>query len=160
MELLTVKVEIPEGANVIIGQTHFIKSVEDLYEAIVNTSPGIRFGIAFNESSGPCLIRKDGNDEQLIKKAVETARNIGAGHIFVIFMKEGFPIQVLPSIKDTREVCRIFCATANPLEVVVCQTEQGRGVIGVVDGFSPKGVESDSDVEKRIELLQKFGYKR
>lgn len=160
MELLTVKLEIPEGANVIIGQTHFIKSVEDLYEAIVNTSPGIRFGIAFNESSGPCLIRKDGNDEQLIQKAVETARNIGAGHIFVIFMKEGFPIQVLPSIRDTREVCRIFCATANPLEVVVCQTEQGRGVIGVVDGFSPKGVESDSDVEERIELLQKFGYKR
>ncbi|MGQ9614865.1 MAG: adenosine-specific kinase [Spirochaetota bacterium] len=160
MELLTVKVEIPEGANVIIGQTHFIKSVEDLYEAIVNTSPGIRFGIAFNESSGPCLIRKDGNDEQLIQKAVETARNIGAGHIFVIFMKEGFPIQVLPSIRDTREVCRIFCATANPLEVVVCQTEQGRGVIGVVDGFSPKGVESDSDVEERIELLKKFGYKR
>jgi hypothetical protein len=160
MELLTVKVDIPEGANVIIGQTHFIKSVEDLYEAMMNTAPGIRFGIAFNESSGPCLIRKDGNDEQLIQKAVETAQNIGAGHIFVIFMKEGFPIQVLPSIKETREVCRIFCATANPLEVVVCQTEQGRGVLGIVDGFSPKGVESDADVKKRIELLQKFGYKR
>jgi len=160
MEFLTVKVDIPEGANVIIGQTHFIKSVEDLYEAMMNTAPGIRFGIAFNESSGPCLIRKDGNDEQLIQKAVETAQNIGAGHIFVIFMKEGFPIQVLPSIRETREVCRIFCATANPLEVVVCQTEQGRGVLGVVDGFSPKGVESDADVKKRIELLQKFGYKR
>lgn len=160
MELTTVKVEIPEGANVIVGQTHFIKSVEDLYEAVVNTAPQIRFGVAFNESSGPCLVRKDGNDEQLVQKAVETAQAIGAGHIFVIFMREGFPIQVLPSIRETREVCRIFCATANPLEVVVCQTEQGRGVLGVIDGFPPKGVERDADVKKRIELLQKFGYKR
>jgi adenosine/AMP kinase len=151
---------MPEGANIIIGQTHFIKSVEDLYEAIVNTSAQIQFGIAFNEASGPCLVRKDGNSEELIKHAVKTAMDIGAGHVFVIFIQEGFPVNILPSIKATREVARVFCATANPLEVLVGETHQGRGVIGVVDGFSPKGVENEEDIQERKDLLRKFGYKR
>jgi len=160
MELITVSVQVPESTNVIIGQSHFIKTVEDLYEAVVNTSPAIRFGLAFNEASGPCLVRKDGNDRQLIDLAVETARSVGAGHLFVIYLKEGFPIQVLPAVREVREVVRIFCATANPLQVVVCETEQGRGVLGVVDGASPRGVEEAEETEARIELLKKFGYKR
>ena len=160
MELETVAIDIPEGANIILGQTHFIKSVEDLYEAVVNTSGHIRFGIAFNEASGVCLTRKDGNDERLTKLAVNTAQRIGAGHIFVIFLQDGFPINVLPSVKAVREVVRIFCATANPLEVIVAETQQGRGIVGVVDGFAPKGVESEKDIEERKSLLRKFGYKR
>ena len=160
MEIKTIKIDMPEGSNVIIGQTHFIKSVEDLYEAVVNTSAQIQFGIAFNEASGPCLVRKDGNSEELIKHSVDAAMKIGAGHIFVIFIKEGFPINILPSIKATREVARIFCATANPVEVIVGETEQGRGVLGVVDGFSPKGIENDEDIRERKDLLRKFGYKR
>lgn len=160
MDTTAIKVTIPEEANVIIGQAHFIKTVEDLYEAIVNTSPQLQFGIAFNEASGPCLVRKDGNNSDLIDQAVETARQIGAGHMFVIYVKGGFPIQIMPAIRETREVVRIFCATANPLEVIVAQTEQGRGVLGVVDGYAPKGVEGEQDIEERIELLKKFGYKR
>jgi adenosine/AMP kinase len=160
MEIKTIKIDMPEGSNVIIGQTHFIKSVEDLYEAVVNTSAQIQFGIAFNEASGPCLVRKDGNSEELIKHSVDAAIKIGAGHIFVIFIKEGFPINILPSIKSTREVARVFCATANPVEVIVGETEQGRGVLGVVDGFSPKGIENDKDIRERKDLLRKFGYKR
>ncbi len=160
MDLKSVKIDMPEGANVIIGQAHFIKSVEDLYEAVVNTSFQIQFGLAFNEASGPCLVRKDGNSEELVKYAVNAAVNIGAGHVFVIFIKEGFPVNILPSIKATREVARVFCATANPLEVLVAETEQGRGVIGVVDGFSPKGVENEEDIQERKDLLRKFGYKR
>jgi adenosine/AMP kinase len=160
MEIKTIKIDMPEGSNVIIGQTHFIKSVEDLYEAVVNTSAQIQFGIAFNEASGPCLVRKDGNNEELIKHSVNAAMKIGAGHVFVIFMNEGFPINILPSIKATREVARIFCATANPIEVIVGETEQGRGVLGVVDGLSPKGVENDEDISERKALLRKFGYKR
>jgi len=160
MNLKSVKIDMPEGANVIIGQAHFIKSVEDLYEAVVNTSFQIQFGLAFNEASGPCLVRKDGNSEELVEYAVKAAVNIGAGHVFVIFIKEGFPVNILPSIKATREVARVFCATANPLEVLVAETEQGRGVIGVVDGFSPKGVENEEDIQERKELLRKFGYKR
>jgi len=160
MELIPVTIDVPENTNVIIGQSHFIKTVEDLYEALVNTSAGIKFGIAFNEASGPCLIRKEGNDREMIKMAVDAARNIGSGHLFVIYLKEGFPINVLPSIKETREVVQIFCATANPLQVIVCQTEQGRAVVGVVDGFSPKGVETEQDEEARKSLLRKFGYKR
>ena len=160
MDFKSIKIDMPEGANIIIGQTHFIKSVEDLYEAVVNTSAHIQFGIAFNEASGPCLVRKDGNSEELIKHAVNAALSIGAGHVFVIFIKEGFPVNILPSIKATREVARVFCATANPIEVLVGETDQGRGVIGVVDGFSPKGVENEEDIQERKDLLRKFGYKR
>jgi adenosine/AMP kinase len=160
MDTTAIKVTIPEEANVIIGQAHFIKTVEDLYEAIVNTSPQLQFGIAFNEASGPCLVRKDGTNSDLIDQAVETARQIGAGHLFVIYIKGGFPIQIMPAIRETREVVRIFCATANPLDVIVAQTEQGRGVLGVVDGYAPKGVEGEREIEERIELLRKFGYKR
>ena len=160
MDFKSIKIDMPEGANIIIGQTHFIKSVEDLYEAVVNTSAHIQFGIAFNEASGPCLVRKDGNSEELIKHAVNAALSIGAGHVFVIFIKEGFPVNILPSIKATREVARVFCATANPIEVLVGETDQGRGVIGVVDGFSPKGVENEEDIQERKDLLRRFGYKR
>jgi adenosine/AMP kinase len=160
MDIKSIKIDVPEGTNIIIGQTHFIKSVEDLYEAIVNTSSHIKFGIAFNEASGVCLIRKEGNDQALIERAISAAREIGAGHVFVIYMRDGFPINILPSIKATREVATIFCATANPLEVIVCETGQGRGVLGVVDGFSPKGVEDDGQIKERKNLLRKFGYKR
>jgi adenosine/AMP kinase len=160
MDIKNIKIDVPEGTNIIIGQTHFIKSVEDLYEAIVNTTAHIKFGIAFNEASGVCLIRKEGNDQALIERAISAAREIGAGHVFVIYMRDGFPINILPSIKATREVATIFCATANPLEVIVCETGQGRGVLGVVDGFSPKGVEDDGQIKERKNLLRKFGYKR
>jgi hypothetical protein len=160
MELLTVRIDVPDGTNVIIGQSHFIKTVEDLYEAIVNTSAAIEFGVAFNEASGPCLIRKDGNDPLLIERAVAAALEIGAGHVFVVYLKNGFPINVLPSIREAREVVNVFCATANPLEVVVAATNQGRGIVGVIDGSSPKGVENDEDIRIRKELLRKFGYKR
>ena len=160
MEIKTVTIEIPEGSNIIVGQTHFIKSIEDLYEAVINTSGQIRFGIAFNEASGVCLTRKDGNDDRLTDCAVDAAQRIGAGHIFVIFLEKGFPINVLPSIKAVREVVQIFCATANPLEVIVGETPQGRGVMGVVDGFMPKGVESEEEIGERKTLLRKFGYKR
>jgi len=160
MEIKTVTIDIPEGANIIVGQTHFIKSIEDLYEAVVNTSGQIRFGIAFNEASGLCLIRKDGNDDRLTELAVDAAQRIGAGHVFVIFLENGFPINVLPSIKAVREVLQIFCATANPLEVIVGETSQGRGVMGVIDGFMPKGVEKEEETGERKALLRKFGYKR
>ena len=160
MELLGVKMNIPEGANLILGQTHFIKTVEDLYEAIVNTVPGMKFGIAFNEASGACLTRVEGNDEELKRVAVENATAMAAGHIFVIVLKEGYPINILKRIQDVPEVCGIFCATANPVEVIVAQTGQGRGILGVVDGFSPKGVEDAAGVTWRQELLRKIGYKR
>ena len=152
--------EIPEGGNLILGQTHFIKSVEDIYEAIVNTVPQMKFGIAFNEASGPCLTRGDGNDEALKALAVKYASTLAAGHIFVVVMRDGYPINVLGRIKDVPEVCSIFCATANPVEVVVAESEQGRGVIGVIDGSSPKGVETPEDVEKRRGFLRMIGYKR
>ncbi len=160
MELKTIRLELPENGNIIVGQTHFIKSVEDLYEAIVNTVPQMKFGIAFNEASGACLTRADGNDDALKQLAVRNAGAIGAGHLFVIAMREGYPINVLNRIKDVPEVCGIFCATANPVEVVVAETEQGRGVLGVIDGSSPKGVETEQDVEWRRGLLRKIGYKR
>ncbi|MBK9169316.1 MAG: adenosine-specific kinase [Bryobacterales bacterium] len=160
MELKTVRLEIPEGVNVILGQSHFIKTVEDLYEAIVNTGPQIRFGVAFNEASGPCLTRRDGNDAALIDLAVRNATAVGAGHMFFIALRDGFPINVLGRIKDVPEVCGIFCATANPVEVVVAATEQGRGILGVIDGSSPKGVETEADVATRIGFLRKIGYKR
>jgi adenosine/AMP kinase len=160
MELKSIQVEIPEGMNVIIGQAHFIKTVEDIYEAIVNTSPAILFGIAFNEASGVCLVRKDGTSDDCIALAVEAAESIGAGHVFVIYLKDAYPLQIIPSLRDVREVVRLFCATANPLQVVVCETDQGRGVMGVVDGYPPKGVEGRKDTEDRRNLLRQFGYKR
>ena len=160
MELKAIALEIPEGGNVILGQTHFIKTVEDLYEAIVNTAPQMKFGIAFNEASGACLTRVDGNDEGLNALATRNATAIGAGHTFVIAMQEGYPINILGRIKDVPEVCSIFCATANPVEVIVAETAQGRGILGVVDGASPKDVEGDADVKWRHDLLRKIGYKR
>jgi uncharacterized protein len=160
MELKLVPLEIPEGGNVIVGQTHFIKTVEDVYEAIVNTVPQMKFGVAFNEASGPCLTRVDGNDEALKQVAQKNASALAAGHVFVVVMREGYPINVLGRIKDVPEVCSIFCATANPVEVVVVESEQGRGVLGVIDGFPPKGVETAEDAEKRRGFLRMIGYKR
>jgi adenosine/AMP kinase len=160
MDISTVKVEIPDGCNVIIGQTHFIKTAEDLYEIIVTTVPHATFGIAFTEASGPCLIRTEGNDESLITASAETLRSIGAGHVFCIYLKNSFPINVLNQIKNCPEVCRIFCATANPLEVMVASSKQGKGIMGVIDGFPPKGLETAADKAQRREFLRKIGYKR
>jgi hypothetical protein len=160
MELKAIQLTIPENGNIILGQSHFIKTVEDIYEAIVNTSPHIRFGIAFNEASGDRLTRVDGNDEDLKQIAVRNATDVAAGHVFCVTLRDGFPINVLGRIQQAPEVANIFCATANPVQVIVAETEQGRGVLGVVDGFSPKGVETPEDVARRVELLQKFGYKR
>ena len=159
MDFKTVRVQIPDGANIILGQTHFIKTAEDLYEILAAASPHIKFGLAFTEASGPCLIRFEGNDSDLSQTAVTTVREIGAGHVFAIFLREAFPINVLNAIKLCPEVCRIYCATANPLEVVVAETEQGRGIMGVIDGASPKGVETDVDKAARKNLLRNFGYK-
>jgi adenosine/AMP kinase len=160
MELRAIRLEIPEGGNIIVGQTHFIKTAEDLYEAIVNTVPQARFGVAFNEASGPCLTRVEGNDEALKAVAARNATAIGAGHTFVVALREAYPINVLGRIKDVPEVCSVFCATANPVEVIVAETEQGRGILGVVDGFPPKGVEGEEDIRKRHEFLRRIGYKR
>ena len=160
MELESVRLEIPDGANLIVGQSHFIKTVEDIYEAIVNTVPQMKFGVAFNEASGACLTRVEGNDDALKAAAAGMATAVGAGHTFYIVMKDGFPINVLGRIKEVPEVCGIFCATANPVEVVVAQTAQGRGVLGVIDGASPKGIEGESDAAWRKDLLRKIGYKR
>jgi adenosine/AMP kinase len=159
MDLKTVRVQIPDGTNIILGQTHFIKTAEDLYEILAGSSPHIKFGIAFTEASGPCLIRHEGNDAGLTQTAITTVQTIGAGHVFAIFIREAFPINVLNSVKMCPEVCRIYCATANPLEVVVAETEQGRGIMGVIDGSSPKGVEQDADKTARKTLLRNFGYK-
>ena len=159
MEFKVVKMELPEGANIIIGRTHFIKTAEDLYEVVVNFSPKAKFGLAFCEASGPCLIRAEGNDEKLKATAIKNAQNIAAGHIFVLLLKEAFPINILNGIKSCPEVCSVLCATANPVEVIVAETEQGRGVIGIVDGFSPKGVETEEDVKKRKKFLRDIGYK-
>ncbi|BCU67524.1 adenosine monophosphate-protein transferase [Sulfolobales archaeon HS-7] len=160
VKLDVIRVDIPEGCNIILGQSHFIKTVEDLYEAMVTSSPHLKFGIAFVEASGKRLIRKDGNDESLINKAVEELKKIAAGHTFIIFLKEGYPINVLNRIKEVQEVVRVFAATANPLQVIVAETDQGRGILGVVDGYTPLGVESAQDVEERKGILRKFGYKR
>lgn len=160
MNFSLVPVAIPADANVIVGQSHFIKTVEDLYEAVVTSVPQAAFGLAFSEASGPCLIRKDGNDDELRQAAVDAATAIGAGHTFVLYLRNAFPINVLNRIKDCPEVCRIFCATANPLQVIVAQSDQGRGIVGVIDGSSPKGVEADSDRDWRVGFLQKIGYKR
>lgn len=160
MELKTVALEIPENGNIILGQSHFIKTVEDVYEAIVNTVPQMKFGVAFCEASGACLIRADGNDDALKDLAVKNAQAVAAGHTFVVCMKDGYPINLLTRIKDVPEVVGLYCATANPVEVVVAETAQGRGVLGVIDGFPPKGVEGPEDVEWRHSLLRKIGYKR
>jgi adenosine/AMP kinase len=160
MELKAIRVEVPENGNLVIGQSHFIKTVEDVYEAIVNTVPQMKFGIAFNEASGPCLTRVDGNDDELKALAARNATLIGAGHIFVVAMREGYPINILNVIGQAPEVCGIYCATANPVEVIVAETEQGRGILGVVDGYSPKGIESEEDAKQRHGFLRMIGYKR
>ncbi|MGC8927869.1 MAG: adenosine-specific kinase [Myxococcota bacterium] len=159
MELKVVDIKIPENSNIIIGQSHFIKTVEDLYEIFKTHLPSARFGIAFSEASGPCLIRKEGNDSELLSVAIENSKNIACGHTFVILMKDAYPINVLNAIKQCQEVANIFCATANPLQVVVAETEKGRGIIGVIDGSPPKGVESDEDIRKRKDFLRMIGYK-
>ena len=160
MDFLLIPVEIPADANFILGQTHFIKTVEDLYEVMVNSVPQAKFGIAFNEASGPCLIRHDGNDEELRQFAVKTMQAIGAGHTFCIFMRNAYPVNVLPAVKGCREVCCIYCATANPLQVIVAQGSSGRGIVGVIDGSSPKGVETEENIRERLGFLRKIGYKR
>ena len=160
MELKTVKMEFPEDANIIIGQTHFIKTAEDLYEVMVNAVPNAKFGLAFNEASGPCLVRAEGNDSELKALAIKNVKAIGAGHVFVIILKDAFPINVLNAIKNCPEVCSIFCATANEVEVIIAQTDLGRGVLGIIDGDSPKGVETDKDVQERKEFLRMIGYKK
>ena len=159
MEITTVRFDKPDDLNVILGQSHFIKTVEDLHEALVTASTVVRFGVAFCEASGPCLVRWSGNDQELIDVAVRNAEAIGAGHAFVIALREGFPINVLNAVKAVPEVCHVYCATANLLEVVVGQTDQGRAILGVVDGRSPNGVEDDDQVAERKELLRRFGYK-
>jgi adenosine/AMP kinase len=159
MELKTVKIDIPEGCNIILGQTHFIKTIEDLFEIIATTVPQAKFGVAFAEASGPCLIRTEGNETGLVDACMKNLREIGAGHVFCILLRNAFPINVLNQVKNCPEVCRVFCATANPVEVVVATTSLGSGVMGVVDGFSPKGVEMPEDKAHRKEFLRKIGYK-
>jgi uncharacterized protein len=159
MELLTVKIDKPDEINLILGQSHFIKTVEDLHEALVTCVAGIKFGLAFCESSGPCLVRVSGTDPELADLAKRNAFDLAAGHAFLILLRNAFPINVLNAVKNVPEVCRIFCATANPVEVIVAETDQGRGILGVVDGFKSKGVETAHDIEERKALLRRFGYK-
>ncbi len=159
MEITTIRIEKPDEMNFILGHSHFIKTVEDLYEAIVQTNPSMKFGIAFCESSGPALVRSVGNDQRLIELAQKNAMNLGAGHTFIIMMENGFPINILNAIKNVPEICRIHCATANPTEVIIAETEQGRGILGVIDGVRTKGIETEADVVKRKEFLRKIGYK-
>lgn len=160
LEIHAIKIDIPEECNIILGQTHFIKTAEDLYEIIATTVSHARFGIAFTEASGPCLIRTEGNDEELIGACVRNLRAIGAGHVFCILLRNAYPINVLNQIKNCPEVCRIYCATANPLQVIVASTDQGWGILGVIDGFPPKGVESEEDQQQRRDFLRTIGYKR
>jgi adenosine/AMP kinase len=159
MELLTVALRVPEGSNVVVGQAHFIKTAEDLAEVVSGAAPEARFGLAFNEASGPCLIRVEGNDEELRTAAIENARSIGAGHVFVLLLRRLFPVHVLDRVKDCLEVCSVFCATANAVEVVIAQSKSGRGVLGVIDGESPRGVESEHDAAERRRILRQLGYK-
>jgi len=159
MQLQTVRMEKADDVNLILGQAHFIKTVEDLHEALVNAVPGIRFGLAFNESSGPALVRTSGTEPALTAQAASNAQSLGAGHVFVILLGNAFPINVLNAVKAVPEVCRIFCATANPVEVVVAETDQGRGVLGVIDGVRTQGIENEADIAERKALLRKFGYK-
>ncbi len=159
MDLKVVKISVPTDCNIILGQTHFIKTAEDLYEVIATTVPQAKFGVAFTEASGPCLIRTEGNDPELIRTCVKNLQDIGAGHIFCVVLKDAYPINILNPIKNCPEVCSIYCATSNPVEVVVAGTQQGNGIIGVIDGFPPKGVETDTDRSTRKEFLRKIGYK-
>lgn len=159
MELEVVKIKTPEDCNLILGTSQFIKTVEDLHEVMVNSVPQVSFGIAFCEASGQCLVRGSGNDEELVKEAEESALAVGAGHSFLIFFKNAYPVNVLNAIKNVCEVCTVHCATANPVEVVVAVTEQGRGILGVVDGLKPKGVETAKDIDERKEFLRRIGYK-
>ncbi|MGC8996621.1 MAG: adenosine-specific kinase [Fervidicoccaceae archaeon] len=160
LKLEVIDINIPQSANVIIGRSHFIKSVEDIYEALVTSSTSIKFGLAFNEASGKRLIRYDGNDEELISFAVEAARTIGAGHVFVIYLRNAWPINVLNALKSVQEVVSLYVATSNPVQLIIAETNQGRTILGAVDGFTPLGVESEEDVKERKELLRKIGYKR
>ncbi|MGB9773273.1 MAG: adenosine-specific kinase [Bacteroidota bacterium] len=159
MELKTISIEKPDDMNFILGQAHFIKTVEDIYEAIVSTNPNMKFGVGFCESSGPALVRYVGNDESLIELAKKNALSIGAGHSFIIFMQGGYPINILNVIKSLPEVAAIYCATANPVEVVIAETEQGRGILGVIDGLKTRGIETEEDIKVRKEFLRKIGYK-
>ena len=159
LELKTVKVDPPKDCNVIVGMAHFIKTAEDIYEALVNSVPTIKFGIGFCESSGPCLVRHEGNDEELKKAAAEKAFEIACGHSFLVYIKNAFPLNVLDKIKKVPEVCTVFAASANPLEIIIAETAQGRGIIGVVDGLKSKGIETDADIKERREFLRKIGYK-
>ncbi len=160
LEFTSIRLEFPSDANIILGQTHFIKSVEDLYEAVVNTVPQAKFGLAFNEASGPCLVRAEGNDDALRELAIKNAQALAAGHIFVLIVRSAYPINLLNAIQNVPEVCSIFCASANPVEVVLARSEQGCGVMGVIDGSAPKGVETAADAATRHEFLRKIGYKR
>lgn len=159
MELKVIKVEVPQDCNIILGQSHFIKTVEDVYEALASSAAGIKFGLAFCESSGECLVRHDGNDTELRKKAAEAALDIGCGHSFIVFLKDAYPINVLTQLKAVPEVCDIYAATANPLQVVVAETDQGRGIMGIIDGSKPKGVEDEVGIKWRKGFLRKIGYK-
>ena len=159
MNLSVMSIEKPPEMNFILGHAHFIKTVDDIYEAIVQTNPGMKFGVAFCEASGPCLVRSAGNDEALVKLAHSNALAISAGHTFIIVMDKGFPVNILNAVKMVTEVCRVHCATANPTQLIIAETEQGRGILGVIDGSATKGVESDDDVHTRREFLRKIGYK-
>lgn len=159
LEMHAVKIEYPEGCNIIIGQTHFVKTAEDLYEIIATTVPKARFGVAFTEASGPCLIRSEGNDPEMVQACQSVLKTIGAGHVFCILLREAYPINILNQVKNCPEVCQIYCATANPLQVIVASTLQGWGILGVIDGFPPKGVEAEADSEDRRNLLRQIGYK-
>jgi len=159
MELKIVKIEPPKECNVVLGMSHFIKTVEDLYEALMNAVPNIKFGIGFCESSGPCLVRCEGNDEELMSLAAKSALNLSCGHCFIILIKNAYPINILDKIKQVPEVCTIYAATSNPLEVVIAETDQGRGILGVIDGMKSKGIETEKDVEERKSFLRRIGYK-
>ena len=159
MEVKVIRIDVPKDCNVIIGMAHFIKTVEDLYEAIMNSVPGVRFGLAFCESSGPCLVRHAGNDCELEEEAARSAFNLASGHSFIIYLRGAYPINVLNAIKAVPEVCSIYCSTANPIEVIIVETELGRGILGVIDGFKSKGIETEKDIEERKTFLRKIGYK-
>jgi len=159
VEPKTVKIEVPENCNVVLGMAHFIKTVEDLYEALINSAPNIKFGIGFCESSGPCLVRHEGNDDELKNLASKYALDLGCGHSFIVFMKNAYPINVLDKIKQVPEVCSIYAATANPLEVIITETRQGRGILGVIDGMKSKAIETEKDAKERKNFLRKIGYK-
>jgi len=159
MKTEVIKLEVPADCNLILGQSHFIKTIEDIYEAMVNTAPSSKFGVAFCESSGPCLVRREGNDENLVKAAAQNALRVGAGHCFILLLKNAYPINVLNTIKNVPEICHVYCATANPVEVVVAETELGRGILGVIDGKKSAGIEGMEEVNERKKFLRKIGYK-